>query len=834
MADGTKFEVTGEFVDHISDKLKQITSGFGDLGAALGSGLAIGSGIAIFEKLSEVIKDLIVELPKLTLEAIKVADEFGKMSQRTGIATEELQGLAYAAMLADVPIEGMTKTINKLNKQIEEAGSDSESKAGAIFKALGVNARDAAGKLVSAESAISQIADKFSKMADGPNKVALAMELGGRGLVKAIPLLNQGAESYKKLADEAKGIELFNFSDTQTRQSEEFNDSMKIIGQTFKGIGAVIAKELLPFISEMAKYFSEGAKEGGTLNLVIQTLGKSFAFLLEFLIPLIIGFATITALIKATAQGIAGLAASAYQLAHGDLEGAKNTLDEMSNDIKKTYTDLADFIEKTNNPDRSTNKKASLGPEGPSLTKITEGIKLTQEYEKAVSELTGKLYAANKAGEMWAVTIETQTGKYKKFSPEQKAHLIDLAKQIDIATSLTKITKELTDVEDARNKKIQSTMITNQANMIADSTARAGYIEAETRRLEIEDKLNKQAEEAKNLAPAARAEIMKRIDAERAAAQAGTESYEAARKQGEALAIVTAQSKVWSETINKNRDALKELTVAQGEYNKMLDQGAISQDEFAKLTLENKRAQEDLTNSQTIAGKAYSDVILSNRRSMEDVVMKMAAIRDANDQGKLSTAEYTKAMYDLQQSYDNLNPTFAINQLEKMQGIMKQTAAGFENMFSDAIFNAMQGKWTNLGDMIKQQIDRMVANMLAAQIQIALFGDLGSTPAGKTPSSTGLLGGIFSTVFGGARADGGPVDAGKSYLVGERRPEVFVPSSSGNILSSVGDASSNMGGTSITINAMDSQDVMRVLSKSKRDIANMVTQTNRAYNLKGA
>lgn len=40
------------------------------------------------------------------------------------------------------------------------------------------------------------------------------------------------------------------------------------------------------------------------------------------------------------------------------------------------------------------------------------------------------------------------------------------------------------------------------------------------------------------------------------------------------------------------------------------------------------------------------------------------------------------------------------------------------------------------------------------------------------------LGGIF----GGARADGGPVSNGRTYLVGERGPELFTPSSSGGII----------------------------------------------------
>ncbi len=39
----------------------------------------------------------------------------------------------------------------------------------------------------------------------------------------------------------------------------------------------------------------------------------------------------------------------------------------------------------------------------------------------------------------------------------------------------------------------------------------------------------------------------------------------------------------------------------------------------------------------------------------------------------------------------------------------------------------------------------------------------------------------LSGAFGGGRADGGFVAAGQSYLVGERGPELFTPSSSGRI-----------------------------------------------------
>ena len=42
-------------------------------------------------------------------------------------------------------------------------------------------------------------------------------------------------------------------------------------------------------------------------------------------------------------------------------------------------------------------------------------------------------------------------------------------------------------------------------------------------------------------------------------------------------------------------------------------------------------------------------------------------------------------------------------------------------------------------------------------------------------------GSFLNLLFGGGRAAGGPVRGGTSYLVGEKGPELFTPSSSGNI-----------------------------------------------------
>ena len=65
--------------------------------------------------------------------------------------------------------------------------------------------------------------------------------------------------------------------------------------------------------------------------------------------------------------------------------------------------------------------------------------------------------------------------------------------------------------------------------------------------------------------------------------------------------------------------------------------------------------------------------------------------------------------------------------------------------------------------------------------QILVSGLLNIISGGAYGAAFGSSLGGLGKVFGGARANGGPVSMGNAYLVGERGPELFVPNSSGYI-----------------------------------------------------
>ncbi len=83
----------------------------------------------------------------------------------------------------------------------------------------------------------------------------------------------------------------------------------------------------------------------------------------------------------------------------------------------------------------------------------------------------------------------------------------------------------------------------------------------------------------------------------------------------------------------------------------------------------------------------------------------------------------------------------------------------------------------------------------------------------------GAIGSLISSLLpiAGARASGGPVDAGSAYLVGERGPELFVPSSNGSIAPNAYPARPAI---TLNVQARDAQSFL----KSETQIAAMLSR----------
>ena len=100
-------------------------------------------------------------------------------------------------------------------------------------------------------------------------------------------------------------------------------------------------------------------------------------------------------------------------------------------------------------------------------------------------------------------------------------------------------------------------------------------------------------------------------------------------------------------------------------------------------------------------------------------------------------------------------------ELEKLNTLYAGIASTIETGLVDAIEGAINGTKT-LGDVARSVFSEIQRSLIRFGVNAFLSGLPG-------------IGGFF-------RANGGPVSAGKSYMVGERGPEMFVPNTGGRIV----------------------------------------------------
>lgn len=127
-------------------------------------------------------------------------------------------------------------------------------------------------------------------------------------------------------------------------------------------------------------------------------------------------------------------------------------------------------------------------------------------------------------------------------------------------------------------------------------------------------------------------------------------------------------------------------------------------------------------------------------------------------------------------------------QAEERVAMHKQEAAVITSVLTpafDSMFNALaQGgnAFKAFGQAAVQALTQLIGKLITTAAIAAILGPvlgIGTTALG---SATNSFKDVFGSLFGGFRAAGGPVEAGRAYITGEVGRELFVPSVSGTIV----------------------------------------------------
>jgi len=159
----------------------------------------------------------------------------------------------------------------------------------------------------------------------------------------------------------------------------------------------------------------------------------------------------------------------------------------------------------------------------------------------------------------------------------------------------------------------------------------------------------------------------------------------------------------------------------------------------------------------------------------------------------------------------------------ELEGPLAQGLNRAGRMIEGSLSRAIMGGRIGFDDLKKVALSAMA--QIASASMRSLFRSGGGDGLGSGLLS-GISGLVTSLLGSPGRATGGPVQAGRSYVVGERGPELFVPSSGGRIETGGGGRGRDVR-VSIAVSTPAAGDP-QVLRQSSRQLARAVRSAIRA------
>ena len=179
--------------------------------------------------------------------AIDAADSMNDLSQRVGIAVNELAKYELATSQSGTSMESLAKGMKGLSGNMLEHGD--------ALKHLGINA-------TTTDAAMQQFADVFAKMPDGMEKTTLAVKVFGKSGMDLIPMLNLGSEGLEKAAE--KSAKYAAVMASMAPLSDAFNDNVAELGMLSKLTAMSLANDLLPALINISQTFIDAKQNGAS------------------------------------------------------------------------------------------------------------------------------------------------------------------------------------------------------------------------------------------------------------------------------------------------------------------------------------------------------------------------------------------------------------------------------------------------------------------------------------------------------------------------------------------------------------------------------------------
>lgn len=573
-------------------------------------------------------------------------------------------------------------------------------------------------KQLDPSEALLQVAIALNGYADDANKARLVQELFGKSLKDVAPLLNDLAKAGKLNAT---------VTAQQAAEAEKFNQQIDRLSKNVNDAARAIVGDMLPALNKLLETYASLKKNGGFFESIGTEIKANLAS---------DRLRVVVADIEAIQQTINRQGGDGYLVKR--LAALREEAAMLSKQAFETSDQLKKFADKVDGRTDTTN----FGNEGRNTPKPSVGADQGADPKARQAQLDALL--ANFQRQFGLTAAAISAGE-QVLQANRGANLLEDKAYYTAKRALLKA-----------DEAAQVTVLQNELAALADYRSKVGSAIPEEQQIGIQRQIADKAAKISEI----------RIKAGAALAVLNVNE----RRDLEQVSIAFEKAQASAEVyLGKLFEAQQQELQGQGQGDaqRRRTDGALAIERDYKSQIET-------LDQQRIAGRFDNDRAAYDRELQLIEQTRAKAVELYNDYYTQLEAKQADASLGAQRAIENY--------LASAKDVAAQTEQAYTNAFKgleDSLVEfAQTGKLS-----FKSLADSIIADLIRIEIRAALVKLIGGTSGNSAGGNSGsLIGSLIGAVFGGARAMGGPVNAGSAYLVGERGPEIIVPRNAGYVV----------------------------------------------------
>lgn len=724
-------------------------------------------------------------------KAIDALANLDDMAQKTGASVENLSRLSQLASATGADFGAIDGALVKLSKGLVSV-DDEGSKVRKALTALGISTKDLKDQDPSAT--FIEIAKRLQAYEDGTGKAALMTDLLGKSGAELLPYMNDINDHLGRFT----GV-----SAEAAAAAANYQDQLGFMKAKHEAMVTQIVSAALPAMTDFVEALADitsGSEDVTGVNVAEWSdnlaIGLAVVVDVALLIPRILS--TISKSFKAVYADItvAGSAAKNFN-PYGMIANAYNGKSSTAEFQKDLAARDAVVINANKALDDLWNRPANLMEQG-----VRKRIDARGKTDDAAADpadapkpKTKLKYASEKDDEASAATAKKRldmrlAALESGLSKEQGA--LEFGNKY-IAELRSQDLIDLDAYNDHRQKALDSGLAialkAYDAEIAALQAHQAKATKAADRDADQQAIINLQAKKAKAQQDADQDSMSLKLELTRAQSDLNRVAEDWNRQQAQSISQMEFENTLYGQSaleVAKLTAARRIELDVEERIRQAKEKGSISDESVQKFRQDGQDQTKQVNKALT---KSSAQQIGDSLRKPEDVeteqhanrLKDLQAFRDAElentiEGNKLIEEEnqrHTNAMMEMNTSYQLQSLGAAGNAADQLYGLMQQSGKE-QSALGKAAFLA--SKAIAVAEIL---LNTEVAAAKAGA-QLGVFGIPMATMIRVTGyASAGMVAGM---AIAGMREKGGPVWSGGAFIVGEKGPEIFQPTSHGTII----------------------------------------------------